>query len=518
VLPLRKNLGTLAVIGPNADDVDLLLGNYNGLPTEPVTPLAGILRAVASATRVRYARGADVAPGMPSVTVVPPAALRIRGDYFANHEWAGEPILRRDDANVDFTWWDTIPARGLPADSFSVRWTGALTAPVTGSYALGVRALGGVRLFLDDSLVVEFSDRHVVLTQWATVDLTAESARRLRLEYVDRRADAIVQLVWAVPHPRLREEALAAARDADAVVMLLGLSPRLEGEEMPVDVPGFRGGDRMDLGLPATQQELLAAIVAVGKPVVLVLLNGSALSIPWAAEHVPAILEAWYPGQAAGTAIADVLFGDINPAGRLPVTVYRSAAQLPPFEDYAMRGRTYRYFTGEPLFPFGHGLSYTTFAYRDLRLPAEVRAGDSAAVTVEVENTGDRAGDEVIQVYVTDTQASVPVPVRTLAGFQRVTLAPGERRAVTFVIAPRSLSVIDASGARVIEPGAFTVSVGGKQPGFTGLADARTTGVLEGAFRVVGGSARVSPRRRTPRRRRSGSRGRRPPRPACRSA
>ena len=486
VLPLRRDLGTIAVIGPNADDVDLLLGNYNGLPTDPVTPLQGIRRAVAPGTRVLYARGADLAPGMPTFTVVPQEALRLRGEYFADHEFEGQPRLRRDDANVDFTWWDTVPAPGLPSDSFSVRWTGTLTAPVSGSYALGVRAQGGVRLFLDDSVFVEFSDRHVVLTQWASVPLTGGSPRRLRLEYLDRRADALVQLVWAVPNPRLRDEALDAARQADAVVMMLGLSPRLEGEEMPVDVPGFRGGDRLDLDLPAPQQELLEAVTAVGTPVVLVLLNGSALSVTWAADHVPAILEAWYPGQAAGTAIADVLFGHVSPAGRLPVTFYRSVEQLPPFDDYAMRGRTYRYFTGEPLFPFGHGLSYTTFAYHDLRVPDTVRPGDTVHVTVEVRNTGSRAGEEVVQLYVGDLEASVPVPVRTLAGFQRIALAAGERRTVGFAIAPRHLSVINAAGERMIEPGTFTVSAGGKQPGFTGPADAPTTGVLTRTFTVTG--------------------------------
>jgi beta-glucosidase len=486
VLPLRRDLGTIAVIGPNADDVDLLLGNYNGLPTDPVTPLEGIRRAVAPGTRVLYARGADLAPGMPTLTVVPQEALRLRGEYFADHAFEGQPRLRRDDATVDFTWWDTVPAPGLPSDSFSVRWTGTLTAPVSGSYALGVRAQGGVRLLLDDSVLVEFSDRHVVLTQWATVALTEGVPRRLRLEYLDRRADALVQLVWAVPNPRLRDEALDAARQADAVVMLLGLSPRLEGEEMPVDVPGFRGGDRLDLDLPAPQQELLEAVTAVGTPVVLVLLNGSALSLTWAADHVPAILEAWYAGQAAGTAIADVLFGHVSPAGRLPVTFYRSVEQLPPFDDYAMRGRTYRYFTGEPLFPFGHGLSYTTFAYHDLRVPDTVRPGDTVHVTVEVRNTGFRAGEEVVQLYVGDLEASVPVPVRTLAGFHRIALAAGERRTVGFAIAPRHLSVINAAGERMIEPGTFTVSAGGKQPGFTGHADAPTTGVLTRTFTVTG--------------------------------
>jgi beta-glucosidase len=200
---------------------------------------------------------------------------------------------------------------------------------------------------------------------------------------------------------------------------------------------------------------------------------------------VPAILEEWYPGQAAGTAIADALFGHVSPGGRLPVTVYRSVDQLPPFDDYAMAGRTYRYFTGEPLFPFGHGLSYTTFAYENLRVPAQVRAGDTVRVSVDVRNTGARAGDEVVQLYVTDLEASVPVPVRALAGFQRVSLAAGERRAVTFAVAPRAFTRIDASGARVGEAGAFRISVGGKQPGFRGVADAATTGVLTATLSVA---------------------------------
>jgi beta-glucosidase len=253
---------------------------------------------------------------------------------------------------------------------------------------------------------------------------------------------------------------------------------------MRVDVPGFKGGDRVDLGLPSTQETLLRAVVATGKPVVLVLLNGSALAIPWAVEHVGAIVEAWYPGQAAGTALADVLFGDYSPAGRLPVTFYHSAGDLPPFSDYRMDGHTYRYFRGRALFPFGHGLSYTTFAYRDLRLPATVRAADTVRVSVEVENTGARAGEEVVQLYVTDVEASVPVPVRSLQGFTRVSLSPGERRRVSFTLTPRQFSLIDAAGRRVVEPGVFEVAVGGKQPGFSGVADAATTGVVVGRFSV----------------------------------
>jgi beta-glucosidase len=292
-------------------------------------------------------------------------------------------------------------------------------------------------------------------------------------------------LLWARPGQRLREAARQAAMQADVIVAVLGLSPRLEGEEMEVPVPGFSGGDRIDLGLPAEQERLLRELAAMGKPLVLVLLNGSALAIPWAVEHVAGIVEAWYPGQAAGTAIADVLFGDYNPAGRLPVTVYASAAQLRPFLDYRMTGRTYRFFEGRPLFPFGHGLSYTTFEYDNLRFPRAIASEQQVTVSVDVRNTGARAGDEVVQLYVTDVEATVPVPLRSLQGFQRVTLQPGERRTVTFTLAPHQLSVVHDDGRRVVEPGVFEIAVGGKQPGFEGAADARTTRVVVGRFEVV---------------------------------
>ncbi|UCC74602.1 MAG: glycoside hydrolase family 3 C-terminal domain-containing protein [Gemmatimonadota bacterium] len=501
LLPLSRELGTIAVIGPNAADVDVLLGNYNGVPSDPVTPLEGIRRAVEPGTTVLYARGADVAQNMPSFEVVPAAALStefqgvrvdgLKGEYFANHDWEGEPFAARVDSTIDFNWWDAPPIDGMPADSFSIRWTGILTPPASGRYALGVRVFGTFRLFLDDSLRVEFSDRHVVLPRWADVEFETGLAHDIRVEYRTRRADAIAQLVWAKPEPHLHNEALRAAEAADAVILVMGLSPRLEGEEMRVEVPGFAGGDRVDIGLPGPQQELIEAVVATGKPVVLVLLNGSALAVNWAAEHVPAIAEAWYPGQAAGTAIADVLFGDYNPAGRLPVTFYRSVDQLPPFSDYDMQGRTYRYFEGQPLFPFGHGLSYTTFRYSNIRLPSRVRPGDAVEVSVQVENVGDRAGEEVVQLYLTDLGASAPVPIRSLQGFRRLHIEPGETKTVSFTLEPRQLSLIDADSQRVIEPGVFEISVGGKQPGFSGLANATSTGVVSGRFEVVGEKIRL---------------------------
>jgi beta-glucosidase len=384
---------------------------------------------------------------------------------------------------VDFDWWNVAPVPALSADTFSVRWTGWIVPPATGRFVVGARSLGQVRLFLDDSQVVRNTWPG---TGTAEVEFVAGKPRRVRLEYAGRQPDAMVHLVWSTAHPHLLEEAVAAARRADAVILCLGLSPRLEGEEMPVHVPGFNGGDRTSLDLPAPQEALLEAVVATGKPVVLVLLNGSALSIGWAAEHAPAIVEAWYPGQAAGTAIADVLFGDYNPAGRLPVTFYRSVDQLPAFTDYRMAGRTYRYFRGEALFPFGYGLSYTRFRYRDLRLAPEVRAGDSAEVSVEVENAGGVAGDEVVELYVTALDGDARSPIRSLEGFTRVSLASGERRRVALALTPRALALVDAAGRRAVEPGRYEVSVGGRQPGASAAADSASQDVLRARFSIVG--------------------------------
>jgi len=258
------------------------------------------------------------------------------------------------------------------------------------------------------------------------------------------------------------------------VVMVLGLSPRLEGEEMRVPVEGFQGGDRLTLDIPRVQQQLLEKVVAVGKPVVLVLMNGSAVAVNWARDHVPAIVEAWYPGQAGGIALADVLFGDYNPSGRLPVTFYQSADQLPPFTDYSMKGRTYRYFTGQPLFPFGFGLSYTTFKYSNLRVPKQAAAGEPVKVAVDLENTGKVAGEEVVELYVKSPQGEA---VRSLQDFTRVPLRPGEHKTMQFTLDPAQLSHVTAGGRRRVDPGMLEISVGGKQSG---------AGVLTGTVALNG--------------------------------
>lgn len=361
LLPLRRDLKTIAVIGPNASSVDVLLGNYYGTPSKPVTAIEGIRAKVSHNTKVLYTPGSE--------------------------------LVGRDES------WGAAPTRGF-------------------------------------------------------------------------------------------SEALATAERADVTILCLGLSPKLEGEQGEV-AASDGGGDRLDVALPKVQQSLLEAVCALGKPVVLVLFGGSPLAVGWAHEHVPAILYAWYPGQEGGTAIADVLFGDYNPAGRLPITFVKSLAQLPEFTDYRMRGRTYRYMTEEPLYPFGYGLSYTSFGYDNLALSKKsIAAGEELTVSVTVENTGKVPGDEVVEVYLEDLESSVERPIRELVGFNRVHLNPGEKKTVSFKITARQMALIDLAGKCVLEPGRFRVHVGGSQPDKRSL---ELTGakVLSADYEVTGSPLEV---------------------------
>jgi beta-glucosidase len=464
VLPLSRSLKTLAVIGPNADDAEVMLGNYNGQPSHPVTPLAGIHEKLGAGTHIIYARGTDIAPGMPSFEAVPNSALftsdspdkqhGLKAEYFSTSNFNGraylgrafvsiemrkaavipkdpKPLFTRTDPNVDFDWRDGAPRHDLDDDNFGVRWTGFLAPAVSGKYELGATGLNSYELSFNGKMIAHRDNVHERGYEWQTVDLEAGKLYPIQLNFHEVSGDADIRLVWEPPHADYREQAIGAARASDAIVLFLGLSPRLEGEEMKIAVDGFAGGDRVKLGIPQVQQDLLESISALGKPVILVLLNGSALSINWARDHVPGIVELWYPGQAGGTALADVLFGDYNPGGRLPLTFYRSEDQLPAFDDYHMKGRTYRYFQGEPLFPFGYGLSYTTFTYTNLTTSS---ASGDVAVSVEVKNTGNRDGDEVVQVYSKQLQAGPDAPIRSLAAFDRVHLKAGERKTVHLTV------------------------------------------------------------------------------------
>ena len=473
-LPLKS--GTrIAVIGPNADALNILEANYHGTAVDPVTPLAGLLRRFGE-EHVRYAQGATLAQGI-SVPI-PATALRtggrhaapgLRGEYFGNTGFAGKPALVRTDRRIDFDWDEVAPARQLDASGYAVRWTGELLPPGAGDYNLNLhidrcfdcKGHDPVRLYVDGKLVLDDHGKD------GDLDLPMHFAdtrpRPLKLELRHTGEDQGIRLQWSAPAQAQLREAKEVVAKADAVVAVVGLSPDVEGEELQVSVPGFAGGDRTDLALPATQQRLLETAAASGKPLVVVLTSGSAVALNWARQHADAIVVAWYPGEEGGTAIADVLAGDYNPAGRLPVTFYASADDLPKFDDYRMEGRTYRYFRGTPLFAFGEGLSYTRFAYEAPTLSSStLKAGDKLGVDVRVRNAGERDGDEVVQVYLRSTLAGAPR--QSLVGFQRVAFKAGESKMVHFEIDPRQLSTVDAHGQRAVLPGQYELYVGGGQP------------------------------------------------------
>lgn len=481
ILPLKAGNSRLAVVGPTAELVQSLQGNYNGPPPNPVYPFNGIAKRF-GAGNVSYAMGASLAEGfsMPiEHTALRPSAgsaeFGLKGEYFASKDLSGKSVLTRTDETINFNWDKVVPISGLQRNNFSVRWSGVFTPPAPGDYKLGVRInycyacenSEGFRLYLDDKLLLESGKIPTGERGEAPlvpIHFSDAKPHTIRVEYLHAEGSAGFDLTWIAPAAALREEAVAVAKKADVIVACLGLSPSLEGEEMPIKLDGFSGGDRTAIDLPATQDELLKALIATGKPVIVVLENGSALAVNYAAEHAAAILEAWYPGEEGGTAIADTLAGDNDPAGRLPVTFYRSLDQLPQFDDYSMKQRTYRYFAGKPLFPFGFGLSYSTFAYSGLKIATpKLRAGDPVTVEADVKNTGSSAGDEVAELYLQQPHSEVS-PRLALAGFKRVHLDPGQSTHVSFTLDPRSLGQVTAEGDRMIEPGEYKVYVGGSQP------------------------------------------------------
>jgi beta-glucosidase len=487
-LPLTKELRRIAVIGPHADDDEVLLGNYNGEPSHSTTPLEGI-REKLKKTEVTYAKGM-YATGATFESIDPrsfPGGLN--AEYFNNSTLSGRPALVRTDASINFNWYSLSPAKELNTDNFSVRWTGKLVPSESGRYAIGARGNGPAKVWIDGKDVLAENENRRTRNTLADFDFIAGRTYDIRVEYIELANHyAQMKLVWSPPNAqeKLKKEAIEIAKNADAVIIVMGISPSIEGEEMPVALEGFRGGDRTDIALPKPQQQLIKEIHALGKPVVLVTMGGSALAMNWEAENLPAMIHAWYPGPEGGKAIADVIFGDYNPAGRLPVTFYKSVDQLPPFDDYRMEGRTYRFFNGTPLFPFGFGLSYANFSYSKVKAQSSVRAGQNISISAEVTNTGKVAGDEVVQLYLTSTFTGTRVPVRSLVAVKRIHLRPGEKKTVNFTVDPRAMSIVMDDGKRFVQPGEMRFSIGGEQPAFSGLAHASSTTTVEGSFRITG--------------------------------
>jgi len=467
-LPLNPDVKKIAVVGPLAESVRVLHGNYSGTASRATSALDGIRGQFPSA-QVTYTPGMNF---LRPEELIPATALStadgqpgLTGEYFPNTDFEGTPQVVRVDEAIDLQRFhpersSIAPPPGM--GDFSVRWTGFLTPDEAGDYRIG--NVGSMnRLWLDGKLIVDDFLLHDPKPTNATIRLEKGHRYPIKLEY--GRGGTGLRLVWlrlvADPIPT----AVALTKDADVIVAVVGITSQLEGEEMKVDVPGFQGGDRTSLDLPKEEEDLLEALKGTGKPLVVVLMNGSALSVNWASEQADAILDAWYSGEEGGTAIAQTLAGVNNPAGRLAVTFYKSVEQLPAFEDYAMKNRTYRYFGGQPLYSFGYGLSYSKFEYGNLTLStAKLKAGDSLSVDADVKNASQREGDEVVELYLSFPK-SPDAPIRALRGFTRVSLAAGETKRVHFTLDARDLSEVNAKGDRIVAKGTYHISVGGGQPG-----------------------------------------------------
>jgi beta-glucosidase len=475
VLPLKRSGIKIALVGPLANQTRFLLGNYNGIPTHTVSILEGMKAELPKAT-IDYLEGTqflghDASP-VPAALLTTDGKPGVKASYSkldisAMQTPGGGPnvVATRVEPTIDAAAAQ-LPTEAASVKPLAIRWETTLTAKETGDYNLGLRANGFFRVQIDGKDVTSAWNADAADPKLGRVHLDAGKPAQVAVQYAPgEKVEPNAQLVWSKVDLAPQVAAIAAAKKADVIVAVLGITSELEGEEMQVNEPGFKGGDRTSIALPKPEEDLLKELSATGKPLVVVLANGSALGVNWANEHANAILEAWYAGEEGGAAVAETLSGRNDPAGRLPVTFYKDVNQLPPFEDYAMKGRTYRYFEGTPLYPFGYGLSYTTFSYTDLNVPAEaVNAGDPAVVDVTVTNTGKIAGDEVAQLYLSFPNQP-GAPLRALRGFQRVHLEPGASQQVHFDLKPRDLSMVSAEGEPVIVEGDYTVSVGGGQPG-----------------------------------------------------
>jgi beta-glucosidase len=481
ILPLPSNVRKIAVFGPLAESTTVLHGNYAGTASQATTALEGI-RAQFPSAEVTFHLGMNF---LREQQVIPSSVLStdvggpgLKAEYFAGDDFSATPEVVRVDSgvNLQLSHPDSsaiAPPTGMK--EFSVRWTGFLTPTDSGSYLLGLNGSMN-RLWLDGQLIVDDALLHDPIPTLKTLQLEKGHRYSLKVEFM--RGGFSAKLVWLHLISDPIAEAVAAVQQADVSIAVVGITSQLEGEEMKVDVPGFKGGDRTSLDLPKEEEDLLEALKSTGKPLVIVLMNGSALAVNWANVNANAILEAWYSGEEGGTAIAQTLAGANNPAGRLPVTFYKSVDQLPAFEDYAMKNRTYRYFLGEPLYAFGYGLSYSRFEYSNLKLSSSrVRAGDPLIVEADVKNSSQREGDEVVELYLSFPRSPV-TPVRALRAFTRIHLAGGESRHVQFTLGDRDLSEVNKKGDRIIAKGNYRIHVGGGQPG--------TAAGVDGAFRVKG--------------------------------
>lgn len=471
LLPLSKKLKKLVVLGPNADNAISILGNYNGTPERAVTVLQGIKDKLGKDVQVVYEspisftskellyyddiRGEFSFEGKPG----------FKAEYFDNAAVSGQPVSVRQEAVLDNSWQEGQVVSGpVTASNFSARYQTTFRADADQDMSVELQADNGCRLWLNDELIIE--DWNGKRRELKRYDLKVKkgSVYRFRIEYWQSDASAYIKFRLGKYRSSDFDALVARHQDADAFIFAGGISPQLEGESMKVDAPGFKGGDRTSIMLPEVQTELMRKLKASGKPVVFVMMTGSALATPWESENIPAILNAWYGGQDAGTAVADILFGDYCPSGRLPVTFYQSDKDLGDFEDYTMSNRTYRYFSGKPLYGFGYGLSYTSFKYDNFILDHKVLAAKGLNLSVRVSNTGKMDGDELVQVYLMNKNSKITTAIKELKAIKRVHLKAGESKVIKLRIEPDALSYVKADGQRAPLNGEALLSIGGCQP------------------------------------------------------
>ncbi|MFZ0393841.1 MAG: glycoside hydrolase family 3 C-terminal domain-containing protein [Terracidiphilus sp.] len=475
LLPLKPGIRKIAVVGPLADQTQPLLGNYAGQPTHIVSILDGLKAEFPNAT-INFVPGTqflrtDGNPVPDALLTTPDGKPGLKADYnegmMRGRPMPGAsttPIASRTETNVKLNE-SNLPSEIAGRKTFGVQWSGFLTPTESGDYTLGIRCEGFGRLTVDDKQVaMAFSRGGGLAAGVGRVHLEKGHKVALNIMYGSTNGKPHAELIWAKASNAPSPEAIAAAKNADVVIAVVGITSQLEGEEMPVSEPGFLGGDRTSIDLPQPEEDLVEAVAATGKPLAVVLMNGSALAVNWINQHANAVLDAWYPGEEGGAAVAETLSGKNNPAGRLPITFYTGVNQLPNFEDYGMANRTYRYFNGKPLYPFGYGLSYTTFSYGDLSVPAQaVDAGQPVGADVTVTNTGKVAGDEVVQLYLKFPPVK-GAPRIALRGFERIHLDPGASQKIHFDLTPRDLGMVTENGNPIIAQGDYTISIGGGQP------------------------------------------------------
>ena len=476
LLPLKPEIKKIAVVGPLADQTRPLLGNYAGQPTHTVSILDGLHAEFPNAS-ITFVPGtqflrADGTPVPDSLLTTPDGKPGLKAEYNEGIRrgppvpgTSTTPITSRTEPNVNLTG-ENLPPEIAGKKTFGVQWSGFLTPTESGDFILGMRAAGFARLSVGGKQVAMAfgGGRGEISSSVGRVHLEKGHKVELDIAYGSRDGKAHAELIWTKSISGPSPEAITAAKNADAVIAVVGITSQLEGEEMPVTEPGFLGGDRTSIDLPQPEEDLVEALAATGKPLAVVLVNGSALAVNWINEHANAVLDAWYPGEEGGTAVAETLSGKNNPAGRLPVTFYTGVNQLPNFEDYGMANRTYRYFTSKPLYPFGYGLSYTTFKYSDLSVPVQpVAAGQSLGADVTVTNTGKVAGDEVAQLYLKFPDVK-GAPRIALRGFQRIHLEAGASQKLHFELKNRDLGMVTEDGSPIIAQGDYTISIGGGQP------------------------------------------------------